>query len=148
MLDAIEAVIGTSAKFMLFTGAPPSNCRAAVTGTKITEFDLAASRSQRSSTRGRAKKCENRCGLSYRLWLSRYAAIFIAGLIAAEDGFDTAKNRLKSGTFLGPSNRRGLATAGKIVFKRRSMNASIVSTLTARFAFLSIPKKPVGCGAR
>jgi hypothetical protein len=56
MLDAIEAVIGTSAKFMLFTGAPPSNCGAAVTGTKITEFDLAASRSQRSSTRGRAKK--------------------------------------------------------------------------------------------
>ena len=44
------------------------------------------------------------------------------------DGFDTAKNRLKSGTFFGASKRRGLATAGKTVFKRRPINASIAST--------------------
>jgi hypothetical protein len=148
MLDAIEAVIGTSAKFML---SPALRPQIAGRRSRAQRSPSLISRRPGLSARppeGEQKKCENRCGLSYRLWLSRYAAIFIAGLIAAEDGFDTAKNRLKSGTFLGPSNRRGLATAGKIVFKRRSMNASIVSTLTARFAFLSIPKKPVGCGAR
>src|ERR1700730_6799310 len=72
----------------------------------------------------------------YRFRPSRNAAILSAGLIAAGDGFDTAKKRLKSGTFFGPSKRRGLATAGKTVFKRTSINASIASTLTVRLTFL------------
>jgi protein gp37 len=82
--------------------------------------------------------------IPYCLRPSRNCAILSAGLIAAGDGFDTAKNRLNRETFFGPSNRRGFATAGKTVFKRRSIKASIASTLTLLLTF-GLPKsnKPV-----
>lgn len=36
----IETTVGTSPKLQLFTGAPPANCAAADSGTKIAEGDL------------------------------------------------------------------------------------------------------------
>lgn len=42
MLDAIETTIGASAKLQFFTGAPPANCAAASTGTKLVDASLAA----------------------------------------------------------------------------------------------------------
>lgn len=42
MLDAIETTIGASAKLQFFTGAPPANCAAANTGTKLVDAALAA----------------------------------------------------------------------------------------------------------
>jgi hypothetical protein len=42
MLDAMETAIGVSAKIFILTGAQPTNCAAAQTGTKLAEFDLAS----------------------------------------------------------------------------------------------------------
>jgi hypothetical protein len=42
MLDAMETQIGTSAKIEIYTGAPPANCAASATGTKLAEFALAS----------------------------------------------------------------------------------------------------------
>lgn len=40
--DAWETAIGVSAKVQLYTGAPPANCAAAATGTKLIEWTLAS----------------------------------------------------------------------------------------------------------
>ena len=37
-LDQTEAIAGTSARFMVFTGAQPANCAAADTGTKLVDL--------------------------------------------------------------------------------------------------------------
>ncbi len=39
-LDAIETLVGTSAKIKMFTGAPPANCAAADTGTLLAQWNL------------------------------------------------------------------------------------------------------------
>jgi hypothetical protein len=39
-LDTVESTIGVSAKLELFTGAPPANCAAADTGTKLITITL------------------------------------------------------------------------------------------------------------
>ena len=41
MLDTIETAMGVSAKLQMFTGAPPANCAAAASGTKLIEITLA-----------------------------------------------------------------------------------------------------------
>ena len=41
-LDAIETDTGVSAKLEIYSGAMPSNCAAATTGTLLAEFDLAS----------------------------------------------------------------------------------------------------------
>lgn len=40
--QSFEATVGTSPKFRILTGAPPSNCAAAQTGTLLAEIDLPA----------------------------------------------------------------------------------------------------------
>lgn len=40
MLDSLETTVGASAKLRMFTGAPPANCAAADTGTKVAEMSL------------------------------------------------------------------------------------------------------------
>ena len=42
-LDAIETDSGQSEKLEIYTGSVPANCAAATTGTKLVEWDLAAS---------------------------------------------------------------------------------------------------------
>lgn len=42
MLDAIETTMGPSVKLQIWTGAPPANCAAAATGTKLVEIALAS----------------------------------------------------------------------------------------------------------
>lgn len=41
-LDAIEVAVGTAGRLQLWTGAQPTNCAAAATGTKIAEWTLAS----------------------------------------------------------------------------------------------------------
>lgn len=41
-LNAIETVIGVSAKLAIYSGSLPANCAADTTGTKLVEFDLAS----------------------------------------------------------------------------------------------------------
>lgn len=41
-LDAIETVIGTLAKLVIYSGSEPANCAADTTGTLLVEYDLAS----------------------------------------------------------------------------------------------------------
>lgn len=43
MLDAIATILGNSEVLKIFTGVVPANCAAADSGTKLVEYDLAAS---------------------------------------------------------------------------------------------------------
>ncbi|MBV8895537.1 MAG: hypothetical protein JO051_03420 [Acidobacteriaceae bacterium] len=54
MLDAMESAIGTSAKIFILTGAQPSNCASAQTGTKLVEFDLASDWAANASSGSKA----------------------------------------------------------------------------------------------
>lgn len=40
--DAIETVVGSSAKIMVYSGSPPADCSIAATGTLLAQYDLAA----------------------------------------------------------------------------------------------------------
>lgn len=42
ILDAIEATMGVSVKLQMYSGAPPANCAAAPSGTKLVEIALAS----------------------------------------------------------------------------------------------------------
>ena len=39
-LDQIEVVVGTTAKFQIYTGTVPANCAATATGTKLLDISL------------------------------------------------------------------------------------------------------------
>ena len=50
MLDAWETAIGTSAKVRLYTGAAPTNCGTAASGTMLVEWALGSDYSANASS--------------------------------------------------------------------------------------------------
>ena len=93
-LDAIETLVGTSAKIKIFTGSKPANCAAADSGTVLATWNLASdwaaaasggSKSLSSTPLSTTAGASGTAGY-YRLYASDGATCHMQGTVTAVGG--------------------------------------------------------------